>query len=215
MGVVDIGDPIPHGFVQGVLKGFRPRGNGYHGGAQELHSVNVGGLAPHVFLAHVHHALKAEARGNGRRGDAVLPRASFGDDAPLPHVLGEQGLAQGAVDLMRPRVVQVFPLHVHLGTAQFRRKTLRVIERRRPTHVASELFLELGLKRVVAHALAVDRFKLVQGMHERFCYKAAPELTKMALRIGQVVLAPARRAGGSGGPLSLRHECSYRSLRHE
>ena len=51
------------------------------------------------------------------RGHAVLPRARLRDDALLAHALAQQGLAQGVVDLVGPRVVQVLALQVDLGAA--------------------------------------------------------------------------------------------------
>ena len=67
-------------------------------------------LALHVLGAHVDVALEAEQRARGRRRDAVLPGAGFGDDAALAHAHGEQRLAERVVDLVRAGVRQVFAL---------------------------------------------------------------------------------------------------------
>jgi len=55
---------------------------------------------------------------NRRRRYAVHARTCLGDDALLAHALGEQGLTNGIVDLVRAGVVQVFSLQVYLRTAQ-------------------------------------------------------------------------------------------------
>ena len=48
-----------------------------------------------IFLAHVHHALLAQSRGNGCRGHTVLTGARLGDDAVLAHVFSQQRLPDG------------------------------------------------------------------------------------------------------------------------
>src|SRR5690606_19734956 len=100
-GVLDVGDPVAHGLVQGVFQGARAGLDGHHRGAQQLHAVHVGGLAPDVFAAHVDHALHAIAGRHRGGGHAVLAGAGFGDDARLAHVAGQQGLANAVVDLVR------------------------------------------------------------------------------------------------------------------
>ena len=67
-------------------------------------------LPPHVLLAHVDDALQAEARADRGRGDAMLSRAGFGDDAALAHAPRQQHLAEGVVDLVRAGVAEVFAL---------------------------------------------------------------------------------------------------------
>jgi hypothetical protein len=56
--VVDVGHPVAHGFVQRVLQRLAARFDRHHGGAQQLHAVDVGRLALDVLAAHVHHAFQ-------------------------------------------------------------------------------------------------------------------------------------------------------------
>ena len=90
----------------------------------KTHAEHVELLALHVRGAHVDDALEAEARAHGRGGDAVLPRARLRDDALLPHSLREEGLADGVVDLVRARVVQVLALEVDVRGAVELREAL-------------------------------------------------------------------------------------------
>jgi hypothetical protein len=57
-GVVHVGDPVAHGFIEGVFECFAARLHRHHSRAQELHAVDVGALAFDVFAAHVHHAFQ-------------------------------------------------------------------------------------------------------------------------------------------------------------
>ena len=82
----------------------------HHCRAQQLHAVDVLGLALDVFAAHVDHAFEAEAGADGGGGHAVLAGAGLGDDARLAHALGQQRLADHVVDLVGAGVVQVFAL---------------------------------------------------------------------------------------------------------
>ena len=56
---------------------------------------------------------------DGGGGHAVLAGAGFGNDARLAHALGQHGLANGVVDLVRAGVVQVFALQKNLRAAHF------------------------------------------------------------------------------------------------
>ena len=98
----DIGDPVAHGFVDGVFEGARS-GMGH---CRELsmpqpHAEDVEFLAAHVFGAHVDYALEAEQGADGGGGDSMLTSAGFGDHAMLAHAFDEQALSEAIVDLVR------------------------------------------------------------------------------------------------------------------
>ena len=60
---------------------------------------------------------KAEQRARGRGRHAVLAGTGLGDDPGLAHLLGQQGLAQHIVDLVRSGVVEVFAFQEDPRTA--------------------------------------------------------------------------------------------------
>ena len=86
-------------------------------GAEHPHPGDVERLALGVDLAHVDAALEPEQRRGGGRGDAVLAGAGLGDDPGLAHPLGEQGLGEHVVDLVRAGVVEVLALEDDPGAA--------------------------------------------------------------------------------------------------
>jgi hypothetical protein len=49
----------------------------------------------------------------------VLAGARLGDEALLAHAHGEEGLTQDVVDLVRPGVVEIFPLEQHPHAERF------------------------------------------------------------------------------------------------
>ncbi len=65
MGVGDVGDPVAHGFADGVFQGAAAGGDGHHLRAQQAHAEDVEALPAHVFLAHVDRAVEAEQRADG------------------------------------------------------------------------------------------------------------------------------------------------------
>ncbi len=123
--VGDVGDPVAHGFADGVLERAAAVGDADYVRAQQAHAEDVEALAAHVFFAHVDDAIETEERADGGGGDAVLARAGFGDDAAFAHAAREQRLAETVVDLVRAGVEQVFALDV-----DFARRS-RACERRR------------------------------------------------------------------------------------
>ena len=114
----NVGHPVAHGFVDGVLQRARARLHAAHLRAQQPHAEDVQLLPPHVLRAHVDHALHAEERAHGRGGHAVLTGAGLGDDAVLAHAPRQQRLPNAVVDLVRAGVQQVFALQVDLGAAE-------------------------------------------------------------------------------------------------
>ena len=110
----DVGDPVAHGFVDGVFEGARAGVDAADFGAEQTHAEDVELLAAHVFGAHVDDALESEESADGGGGDAVLAGSGFGDDAVLAHAAREKRLADAVVDLVGSGVEEVFALEVDL-----------------------------------------------------------------------------------------------------
>src|SRR5688500_12863308 len=119
VGVLHVSHPVPYGLVDGVFEGTRTAQDWHDVRPQELHPYYVQPLAAGVFLAHVDDALLAVEGRDGGRGDAVLACAGLRDYAFLAHPVGEQYLAQGVVDLVRPGMRQVLALEPDVGPAPF------------------------------------------------------------------------------------------------
>ncbi|KAG1084970.1 hypothetical protein G6F40_014330 [Rhizopus arrhizus] len=113
-GVLHVGHPVAHRFVERILQGGRAGGDRHHRRAEQLHPVDVDLLPLDVGGAHVHHAFQAQPCGHRGAGHAMLAGAGLGDDALLAHPRGQQGLADGVVDLVRAGVVQVLALEQDL-----------------------------------------------------------------------------------------------------
>jgi hypothetical protein len=114
----DVGNPVAHGFVDGVFESARAGGDAADFRAEHAHAVDVELLAVHVLFAHVDDAVEAEECTDRCGGDAVLARAGFRDDALFAHAHGEQRLAEAVVDFVRAGVEQVFALEVNLRAAE-------------------------------------------------------------------------------------------------
>ena len=121
--VVDVGDPVAHRLVDGVLERLAAGVDGDDLGAQQPHPGDVERLPPGVLLAHVDRALEAEQ--GGRRGgrDAVLAGAGLGDHPALAHAAGQQRLAEHVVDLVRAGVVEVLALEQDPGATGSARRS--------------------------------------------------------------------------------------------
>src|SRR5918996_2587215 len=149
VGVFDVRHPVPYRLVDGVFEGARTAQYGHDLGPEELHPHDVQPLAAGVFLAHVDDAPLAVEGRDGGRGDAVLARAGLRDYAFLAHPVGEQYLAQGVVDLVRPGVRQVLALEPDVGPAPLAGQALGEHKRGRPAdevpRKAVPFFFELGV----------------------------------------------------------------------
>ena len=70
----DVGDPVAHGFIDGVFQSAAAGLDADNFRAEHAHAGNIECLARHVFRAHVHSAFKAQMRCHGGSGNAVLTR---------------------------------------------------------------------------------------------------------------------------------------------
>ena len=109
---LDVGDPVADRGARRLLQRARAGLDGLDRRAEEPHPLDVGRLPAHVLGAHVHDALEPEPCARGRGRDAVLARAGLGDDPSLAEPAREDDLAEGVVDLVGARVVQVLALEV-------------------------------------------------------------------------------------------------------
>ena len=110
--VSDIRHPVAHRLVDRVLERRRPRRHRAHLRAERAHAQDVGALTLDVLGTHVHDARQVEQRTRRRGRHAVLAGTGLGDDPGLAEAAGQERLARGVVDLVRPGVSQGVALEV-------------------------------------------------------------------------------------------------------
>ena len=180
MRVAHVGHPIAHRFVGGVFQGFRAARHGNDVGAQQFHAKHVERLAARVFFAHVNVATQTEQRGHGRRGDAVLTGARFGDEARFAHALRQQSLAQSVVDFVRAGVQQILALEENLRAAEMLRQAFGVVKRRRSPGVIAQQFGELRAKFRIGERIAISRFEFAERDHQSFGHELSAKRAEMS-----------------------------------
>src|SRR5262249_35385455 len=83
----NVGDPVAHGFVDGIFQCARTRIHAADFRSQQTHAEDVQFLAAHVLGTHVDDALESYKRTDSRSSDSVLACAGFRDHAMLAHAL--------------------------------------------------------------------------------------------------------------------------------
>ena len=149
---------------------------GVHLSAQHLHALHVCVLTLHIRGTHKHFALHIHQRTHRCRSHTVLSGTRLGDDTRLTHLLRQQNLADGVVDLVGTRMVQVLTLQIQL-TAVLLTHPLGIIQRRRSAHIVLQQRMILSLKLC---ALDNRQISLLQVMHtfvENLRHIRAPELS--------------------------------------
>ena len=207
-GVGDVGHPVAHRLVEGVLEGLGARFDRHHLGPEQLHPIDVGGLSADVLRTHVDDALHAVARSHGGGRDAVLTGAGLGDDAGLAHPSREHRLADAVIHLVSAGVIEVFALQVDLSTAQFAGPALGVIDRTGPPDIVLEFVFELGLKCRIPAAGLVGLLQFLERRNQRLGDEDAAVGAEMALLVRQRVGGishlhcelPLRNSGSSRRP---------------
>ena len=114
----------------------------------------------------------------------MLPGAGLGDYPALPHSLGEERLAERAVDLVRAGVVQVLALQVHVA-ADLGGEPGRGTERRRPADILLEQSVEFARESCVANGFVECRFELVERGDQRLGDVPSAERAKAVRGIGR------------------------------
>jgi hypothetical protein len=141
----DIAHPVANSCRDRLLERACTGLDGLDSRAEQAHALDVGLLAAHVLGAHVDDALQIEQRAGGGGGHAVLARPRLGDDPPLAHALGEQGLTQRVVDLVRTSVVEVLALEIDL-VARRLAEAGGTVQRRGTPDVVAQQRAQLSLK---------------------------------------------------------------------
>ena len=167
---------------------------------EQLHPGHVQGLAAAVLGAHVDDAFQAEQGGGGGAGHAVLAGAGLGDDAGLAHALGQQGLAQHVVDLVRAGVVEVFALEEDPHSPGVLGEALGLGQQRGPAGVVLVQVRDLGGELGVGLGLLEGVFEFVQGRDQGFGHPSAA--------VGAEVRVPGRGAA----MLPALQECVHRTF---
>jgi len=142
VGVLDGGRPVAHRLGDGLLQGASARRDRVHLGAVELHPEDVGALAVDVALAHVDLTGHVEVGGRHRGRGAVLAGARLRDDALFAHVLRQEDLPEGVVQLVRAAVEEVLAFEEHLAVVALR-EPVGALERRRSAAEVREPIAEL------------------------------------------------------------------------
>jgi hypothetical protein len=119
---------------------------------------------------------------------AVLPGAGLGDHTRFAHALGQEGLADGVVDLVGAGVVEVFALQEDLRAAHLATHACRVVHGRGAAHKVRQLGLEFGDEFGVVLVFGVGLTQFVDGMRQCLGHKAAAVNAKVALGVGLVVV---------------------------
>src|SRR5260370_16888266 len=84
-GRLNVGYPVPDGFIDRIFKGAAAAGHRAYLGAQQFHAEDIERLAPDVLLAHVNDAFEAHHTAYGRTGNSMLPIPCLSNDTPFSH----------------------------------------------------------------------------------------------------------------------------------
>ena len=111
--------PVSKRLIDSVLQCAGAAGDRYHFSPAKFHLVDVYALTFGIHCAHENLRLHPEQRPNHRRCQAVLAGTGLRDELRFAHVLRQQSLAQGVIDLMSAAMQQVLALDIDLKADVF------------------------------------------------------------------------------------------------
>ena len=143
-----------------------------------FHGRYVRLLAANVNFAHVHDAFEAEFRAGGGSSKPVLTGTRLRDNAGLAHLLGQEALADGVIDLVGSGVGEAFELDVNLRTAQKFGRRRGEVQRSLAANVVTLDNAEFFEEFRIVDVLVECRFKVVERAADDFGNVLAAELVK-------------------------------------
>ncbi|KAI9910501.1 hypothetical protein PsorP6_010249 [Peronosclerospora sorghi] len=176
---LDVRDPVPNRFVQGILERLGPARDGNHFYPQHLHAKDIERLALRIDIAHVHDTVETEQGTRRGRGHTMLPRSRLGNNARLAKPLGQHGFPQCIFNLVGARVGQVLAFEPNLLTLRILREPTSVVQRRRTANIVPTQVLELLPKARVLRCLHVRVNEVMMRLNERLGDKTATKLPKV------------------------------------
>mmetsp|Transcript_16412 Transcript_16412/g.33723 ORF Transcript_16412/g.33723 Transcript_16412/m.33723 type:complete len:384 (+) Transcript_16412:470-1621(+) len=182
--VADVGDPVGHGFVDGVLEGALTGLDGDDLGTKRVHSEDVQLLALAIDGTHVHGTVQSKHGTDGGGGNTVLSGTGLGNDAGLADSLGKKGLADGVVDFVGSSVSQILTLQPDFGsTGQFR-EAFRLVEGSGSTDEFSAVAIEFCQEFGIVLDLVVRLFDFLEGNRKCLGDVLPSEFSEAGLVIG-------------------------------
>ena len=176
--VLEIRGPVAHRLVHGILQGAATARDRHNLRAIHFHGRHVRLLAAYIDFAHVHHAFEAELRAGGGSGEPVLAGTRLRDNAGLAHLLCEQALTDGVVDLVCARVGEAFELDVNLRTTQEFGRRRGKVQRSLAANVVALDNAQLFEEFRIVDVLVERRFEIVERAADDFGNVLATELVK-------------------------------------
>ena len=177
-------DPGTQGLIDGILERARTTFHRVHGGPEQAHAHDVGRLPLHIFRPHIDGAAHAQTGGRHSRGHTVLPGAGLGHQSGLAHILGQQRLPQGVVDLVSAGMQQVFTLEPQFK-AQFFGKARAEGQGRGPPRIIVQQILQLVLELLRRHDVPHGGFHFQQRRHQQLRNETSPKFAKIAFLHGR------------------------------
>ena len=196
---IDTADRVLEIFLERRIDRVLERGgtacHGHQVTAQDLHLGDVRVFLLDIHLTHVDLTGDTDQGAGRRQRHTMLPGPGLGQHLLLPHVLGQQCLADTMIDLVRTGMVEILAFQEDARTTEFFRQTAGVEQRARATDVIRLQIAQLVLEFPgLAHRL-IGRGDLVHHRLELRGNDLAAVIAKVTVFVGH----------GGGGHLHRSH----------
>ena len=129
--------PVAYRLVGRILEGLVSTVHRIDLSTQHAHALYVRTLTLYIQCAHIHAARHIHQSAHRSCSHSVLTCSRLCYDTSLAHLLGNQDLSDGIVDLMCASVIEVLALQIELATI-FLAHALCEIQWRRTTHIVAQ-----------------------------------------------------------------------------
>ena len=135
-------------------------------GSEEFHTIDIQRLSVGIFFSHEDFAFHTQ-EGCCRCGShTVLSGTCLCDQAGLPHLLCQQCLSQGIIDLMGTGMVQILSLEIDLRAAQILRHFPCIVQQRGAPRVFIQQLVQLRIEFRILLIMLIALLQMDQFIHQ-------------------------------------------------
>mmetsp|Transcript_6254 Transcript_6254/g.9064 ORF Transcript_6254/g.9064 Transcript_6254/m.9064 type:complete len:220 (-) Transcript_6254:1008-1667(-) len=181
MRITNVRDPIPHSFVDGILKSPLSILDWYNLRPQGVHTKNIELLSFAVNSTHVNSTVETKHCANCGGCDTVLSSTSLSNDSWFANAFGQESLADRVINFVGASMCEILPLQPYGGSSRQLSETFCLMKRGGSSHKVLPVAIDFSKKFLIVLELLVFFLEFTECLRESLGDKLSPKIAETAL----------------------------------